>query len=95
MLVWFRRGSIVPLMKKSFTDCRTASAVIPQNFWKKRLVIPSGPGALFGFISNIALWISSSDGGFVRASFMAGVTFAVIYWSESSKSDGFDEVNKV
>lgn len=95
MLVWFSRWSRLPLLKNSLTVCRTASAVMPQYFWKKRLVIPSGPGALSGLMSNIALCISSSDGGFVSDAFMAGVTFSVIYWRDLSKSEGFDEVNKV
>ena len=85
----------MPVKKKSFTVLRNTSAVIPQYFWKKRLVIPSGPGALSGFMSNIARWISSSDGVLVRAAFMAGVTLAIMYCSDSSKSEGFDEVNKV
>lgn len=55
MFVWFKRGSMVPLEKISFTVWRTTSAVMPQYFWKKRLVISSGPGALYGFMSNIAL----------------------------------------
>ena len=81
--------------KKSFTVLRITSSVMPQYFWKNRLVIPSGPGALSGFMSKTALRISSSDGSFVRASFIAGVTFPLIYLRDSANSEGSVEVKSV
>lgn len=95
MFVWFKRGSRALSWKKSMTVWRITAAVMPQYFWKKRLVIPSGLGALSGLMSKTALRISSSDGNFVKASFMAGVTFSVIYFKESSKSEGSKEVKRV
>ena len=62
---------------------------------EKRLVIPSGPRVLSGFISITTLRISSSDGVFVRASFMVGVTFSVLYLRDSAKLEGSDEVKRV
>lgn len=57
--------------------------------------MPSGPGDLSGFISKTALRISSSDGILVKASFMVGVTFRVMYLRDSAKSEGDDEVKRV
>ena len=94
ILVWFRRGSIAPFVKNSFNVSRTASAVMPQYFWKIGSSFRPDRELCLGLYqilcSELIIWWN-----FVRASFMAGVTFSVMYWSESSKSKGFDEVNRV
>ena len=69
-------------------------AVTSQKRWQKRLVMLSGPGALSGFISSIAFFISLSYGFRVSVVFMPGVTFAVMYRRASSKSPGCEDVNR-
>ena len=48
MLVIFNIGSITPENRKLFTISTKSPLIICQECWKKRGVIPSGPGAFFG-----------------------------------------------
>ena len=61
-----------------------------QNLWKSLLVIPSGPGALSGLISNKAFLISCSVGSAVRVSFVVADTLFFIKRKEASISVGIE-----
>ena len=56
--------------------------------------MPSGPGALSGFIAKTASLISSSVGSRIRVAFISAVTFTVVNRKASSLSFGAEAVNR-
>lgn len=79
-------------MKKFWISFVIAGPTVVQLDWKKLAEKPSGPGALSGWMANMASLISCGDRIVVRASFVAGEIHGVMDFSTISDAWGLEDV---